>query len=79
MRKIFKAESDNISVAWIGSSAPVPAGWFLDVNTAKDNDHGLRQEMPQGRRQEEVTVSPVIVPEKLSFSSKKRGRPKKGY
>lgn len=80
MRKIFKSENDSILTAWIGGTAPVPAGWFLDVNTAKENDHGLRKEVHQGQqgRQEEVMVSPVIAPENLPFAGKKRGRPKKG-
>lgn len=61
MRKIYKAINRNETAqAWIGNSAPVPDGWFLDVNSAKDafnkggDGDAVREEEKQGS--EEVAV-----------------------
>jgi len=36
MRKIYKFNNDKIETAWIGGTAPVPDGWYLDVNEARE-------------------------------------------
>jgi hypothetical protein len=36
MRKVYKFNGEGFDVAWIGKTAPVPEGWYLDANSARE-------------------------------------------
>lgn len=62
MRRIYKAEQDEMAVAWIGESAPVPDGWHLDINKATqsvipESFNVVSEELPLD------PIAPAIVPE----------------
>jgi len=36
MRKIYKFNGEGFDEAWIGKTAPVPDGWYLDASSARE-------------------------------------------
>lgn len=36
MRKVYKFNGEGFDEAWIGKTAPVPDGWYLDANSARE-------------------------------------------
>jgi hypothetical protein len=76
MRKIYRSADDVVSVAWIGQSAPIPAGWFLDINSAKEADNGVQTEKGQGNKTEVIRAEALEEPQQEPAMPKRRGRPK---
>lgn len=66
MKQIFNIDGDVVSDAWIGESAPMPDGWYADVNTAMKANKANKPAPVDSAGDDAAPDAP-----------KKRGRPRK--